>query len=144
MKQKPDRAMVILKRKDIGYVTLIGFTVATIVIITYKLLAGKTGIFGGDPQTAAFTVLAIIQAFIFMDIWFSHRAEHVLRTLVPPIFVFTVAAPITIQFMIVRSSFLSQIFRVQILQIGEFGVYLLASGSILGILWIGRLILKRD
>ena len=144
MQQKPDRAMVILKRKDIGYVTLIGFTVATIVIITYKLLAGKTGIFGGDPQTAAFTVLAIIQAFIFMDIWFSHRAEHVLRTLVPPIFVFTVAAPITIQFMIVRSSFLSQIFRVQILQIGEFGVYLLASGSILGILWIGRLILKRD
>ena len=144
MQQKPDRAMVILQRKDIGYITMIGFAAAAIVIVTYRLLAGDTGIFGGDPQTAAFTVLAIVQAFIFVDIWFSHRTESKLKVLIPPIFIFTIVAPIIIQFMIVRSSFLSQVFRVQILEMGEFGIYLLTSASILGVIWIGRLIVKRN
>lgn len=143
MRQKPDRRMVILKRNDIGYITLIGVAAATIVIITYRFFAGTTGIFGGDPQTAAFTVLAIIQAFIFVDIWFAHRSERRIKALVPPILLITIAAPILIQYMIVQTPFLSQLFRIQILQVGEFWIYLMTSMSILGVIWIARRIKEK-
>jgi len=143
MQQKPDRAMVILKKKDIGYITIVGLVAAAIVMLTYRVFAGNTGIFGGDAQTAAFTVLAIIQAFIFIDIWFSHNTKRNIKALAPPIFVFTVAAPIIVQFVIVRSFFFSHIFRIQTLTFGEFGIYILVSASILGVIWIGRVIPRR-
>jgi len=143
MKQKPDTATAILKRDDIGYITLIGIAASVIVIIAYKFLSGSTGILlGGDSQTAAFTVLALIQAFIFVDIWFSHKSERKINLLFPPIFLATVAAPILIQFIIVRTTFLSEIFHIQVLQIGEFGIYILTSISILGVIWTARIIKK--
>lgn len=143
MKQKPDTATTILKRDDIGYITLIGIAASVIVIIAYKFLSGSTGILlRGDSQTAAFTVLALIQAFIFVDIWFSHKSEKKIKLLLPPIFLVTVAAPILIQFIIVRTTFLSEIFHIQVLQIGEFGIYILTSISILGVIWTTRIIKK--
>ena len=138
MRQKPDRQLVILRRDDVGYIALIGISAAAVVIIAYRFLAGSAGIIGGDAQTAAFTVLAMIQAFIFIDIWFAHRSEQNITALIPPIFLITVAGPIFIQFIIVRTSFISNAFHIQILSIGEFCIYLLASMSILGVIWIAR------
>ncbi|PIZ66596.1 hypothetical protein CO051_06855 [Candidatus Roizmanbacteria bacterium CG_4_9_14_0_2_um_filter_39_13] len=138
MSQKPDRSLVILKRNDIGYIALIGIAASAIVILSYTLLSGTKGYVGGDPQTVAFTVLAIIQAFIFVDIWVSRRSDRKLSQLLSPIFLFTVAAPILIQFTIIRSSFLSSIFRIQSLQIGEFVMYVFVSASILGVIGVAR------
>ena len=98
MKSSFDHKKNILQTKDIHYIFGVGFIAMIIVIVVYSFLSGQVELI---KSTAAFSVLAMIQTFIFVDMWMSHRSifNHV-RTLFSKFFIFTLSLPIILQFII--------------------------------------------
>lgn len=104
----PEKEMVLLKGKDQSYIGLVGFVGAILVIASYYIFSGQK--LGG---TAAFSVLTIIQSFVFIDLWLSHRHIHEsFRHLVSPLFIFAFILPLALQFIILSHPFSAAIFKV--------------------------------
>lgn len=104
----PEKEMVLLKNKDQSYIGAVGMIGAILVIISYFVFAGQK--LGG---TAAFSILTIIQSFVFIDLWLSHRHIHEnIKHLFSPLFFLAFILPLVFQFIILSHPFSAGIFKV--------------------------------
>ncbi|KKP52060.1 MAG: Calcium-translocating P-type ATPase, PMCA-type [Candidatus Roizmanbacteria bacterium GW2011_GWA2_33_33] len=104
----PEKEMVLLKNKDQSYIGAVGIVGAILVITSYFIFAGQK--LGG---TAAFSVLTIIQSFVFIDLWLSHRHIHEnVRHLFSPLFILAFIIPLIFQFIILSHPFSAGIFKI--------------------------------
>jgi Ca2+-transporting ATPase len=80
MKQGPKKSMTLLEKPDFIRIFLQGFFATVFVFIAYYFYRYQMHLADQPPDTwhnvgatAAFTVLALIQSFIFLDTWLEHR-----------------------------------------------------------------------
>ncbi len=119
----------ILLGKDIQYIVGVGAIAMLIVMAVFIFLSGKVEMV---QRTAAFSVLAMIQTFIFVDMWLSHRSIfHHVRALFSKFFMFTLALPIVLQFAIVSIPQLAHAFESTTLPLVQFIFYVCVSMLIL-------------
>jgi len=141
MRSKPRKGMVLLGASEYWYIITIGVVATIIVILTtlYTVADATT------KQAAAFTVLALIQTSVFIDIWFQGRSKtKSLREYLSRIFFVTVLTPVLFQAAIVSIPFLAHIFKIEILLLQQFVMYLLISGSILVIMKLLSFLRRRE
>ena len=119
----------ILQTPDIQYIVAVGSITMFIVIAVYLFLSGQVEIV---RRTAAFSVLAMIQTFIFVDMWLSHRSIfHHVRALFSKFFIFTLALPIVLQLIIVSVPQLAHALDSTTLPFTQFVFYVCVSTLIL-------------
>ena len=98
--------MELMRRRDKVYIGAIGGVGAIIVVLSYF-------IFPSFGKTAAFSVLTMIQSFVFIDLWLSHRHIHQnLAHLLSPLFILAFTIPLLLQFIILSHPFSAAIFKV--------------------------------
>ncbi|MDA1316563.1 MAG: cation-translocating P-type ATPase [bacterium] len=135
MSHKPQKDSAILRLKDYEYIVPIGLLVALMVIGAYVFFSSSQM----GAQTAAFTVLALIQAVIFADIWLrQHKQSQSPHTYISAMFVFAVGIPIIFQYALVRIPFIAEAFHIHVLSIRRFVGYIAYSGLLYVLLWIYR------
>jgi len=106
MRISPEKEMELLKNRDQAYIGAIGIVGAVLVITAYFF-------FKNLGATAAFSVLTMIQSFVFIDLWLSHRHIHQnLIHLLSPLFILAFSIPLVLQFVILSHPFSSAIFKV--------------------------------
>ncbi|MEK7495771.1 MAG: cation-translocating P-type ATPase [Patescibacteria group bacterium] len=104
----PEKEMVLLKSKDRSYIGAVGFVGAILVIASYFIFADQK--LGG---TAAFSILTIIQSFVFIDLWLSHRHIHEsVKHLFSPLFLLAFIIPLVFQYIILSHPFSAAIFKI--------------------------------
>lgn len=110
MREKPTYHMTLLPKKDIQYIMLVALSSCTIILSSYIYGRGLSELYAG---TLAFSLLAMIQSFFFVDIWLSHRSifKH-LHILKSKVFIGTILFPFTAQFIIVTTPFFSELFHI--------------------------------
>lgn len=139
MSINPQKEMVLLKKKDQIYIVTVGVIGAILVIIAYFIFSGqKLG------ETTAFSVLTLIQSFIFIDLWLSHKHIHKnIEHLFSPLFLIGFIIPILLQFIILSNYFTANLFKatpVHIFIYFEFiGISMLVLTGIWGIKKIVKL-----
>ncbi|MFA6081361.1 MAG: cation-translocating P-type ATPase [Patescibacteria group bacterium] len=108
MNISPEKEMVLLKNKDQSYIGAVGIVGATLVVASYYIFSNQK--LGG---TAAFSVLTMIQSFVFIDLWLSHRHIHEnIRHLFSSLFFLAFLLPLVFQFIILSHPFSAGTFKV--------------------------------
>ena len=132
MREKPQQELELLNKKEQTYIACIGILTGIIILASYILFRNVSD---GIARSAAFSVLILIQSFILIDLWLSHRPIHThLKALVSPLFLFVFFFPFVLQLIILRVPVLSKVFSVSQVSWGQFGIFILISALILG--WI--------
>lgn len=127
MHQKPQSKMVLLERRHYMYIGSVGIMVTIIVLFSYFFLNGPSLI---GRRTTAFSIMAMIQTFVFVDIWIRITQGNIWNKRFGKLFFFTTAIPIIFQFILLRSEFFASLFQVSKVTIGTFGIYFFFSLSI--------------
>lgn len=107
MKVLPQKDLEILKPNDKRYIISTGTIGMVLVIFSYF-------IYKDLGQTAAFSILTMIQPFVFIDLWLSHR--HIvnnLNQLFKPLFIMAFIIPLIFQFIILSLNPLATIFKIK-------------------------------
>lgn len=126
----PEKEMVLLKKRDQHYIIWVGLVGAILVIGSYILYSNIMKL--GLGKTAAFSILTLIQSFVFVDLWLSHRHIHQnLIHLVKPLFVISFAIPLVLQFIILSHPFTASLFRISPVPLNIYGQFLLISFMVL-------------
>jgi P-type Ca2+ transporter type 2C len=128
MKRGPEKKMQLLSWFDMSYIGSIGLITGLIVVSSYFII-------GGDEtarRTTVFVVLALIQTFIFTDVWLSHRPVHKhYRTFISKSFLAAFLLPFICQILIVQIPFLTKLFEVTATSLFTFGQYIIAATSVM-------------
>ena len=136
MNDQPKKEMELLDSRNKKYIFLVGLLATCMVIASYFIFRG-TDLY---RRTAAFSVLALIQSFIFVDLWLSHHSVlKNLNKLKRGIFLVAFIVPFILQFVIVHSERLASVFKISSVSGSTFIGYIIAASLIL--VWIR--ILKR-
>ncbi len=129
METKPSKELVLLRKKEQAYIFLVGTAASIVVLCTYLLYAN---IYSQDVAfTAVFSVLTLVQSFIFIDLWLSHRSFH--RNLVflnSPLFLSAFFVPFVLQFFVVHTPAISSLFRIAPVSAFMFVQFALLSGLV--------------
>lgn len=134
----PEKEMVLLKKNDQSYIGSVGIIGAILVIIAYFIFSGQK--LGG---TAAFSVLIMIQSFVFIDLWLSHRHIHKnVKHLFSPLFFLAFILPLILQLIILSHPFLSGIFKVTQVSTFIYLKFVILSMLVLGGIWGVKRIIK--
>lgn len=122
MKMQPDRNLKIIQRPDFFYIISTGVVAAGITLLTYWH-------FGKQSEalaiTAAFSVIEMIQSFIFIDLWLSRKLifkEY--KRLFAGMFVFAFTVPFMTQFLILQIPFVAKIFKSVPVSIGTYATFI--------------------
>ncbi len=103
----PEKEMVLLKERDQIFIGAVGAVGAVLVISSFFIFSKSLG------PTAAFSVLTLIQSFVFIDLWLSHRHIHQnLAHLMSPLFILAFSVPLILQLIILSHPFSAGIFKV--------------------------------
>ncbi len=133
MEKPPIKRLSLLENYDRSYILLVGLGHTLIVVLSYFIF-----LFFGETQarTAAFSTLALVQSFIFVDLWVSHRSlrHHLLGLFRSPYFVFAFCIPFITQAAIVSIPYLAEIFKTGTTSWINFIAYTVMSALIL--VWI--------
>ncbi len=134
----PEKEMVLLKNKDRSYIGAVGLVGAILVIVSYFVFSGQK--LGG---TAAFSVLTIIQSFVFIDLWLSHRHIHEnIRHLFSPLFFLAFILPLVFQYIILSHPFSAGIFKVSTVSTLIYFEFLGLSVLVLTGIWMVKKVVK--
>jgi len=129
MLRPPDKELSLLRFAEKEYIAIVGVITAILVLLAYFIFSWmfpKTG------QTAAFTVLTLVQSFIYIDLWLSHQSLHKnLHLLKSKLFILVFFVPFVLQFIIVKSVLMSRFFKVEPLSIWQFLMLSAFSGLVL-------------
>jgi Ca2+-transporting ATPase len=136
----PEREMVLLKGKDQSYIGSVGLVGAVLVIASFYIFSGQK--LGG---TAAFSVLTIIQSFVFIDLWLSHRHIHENIThLFSPLFLTAFILPLILQLIILSHPFSAALFKISpVSVVTYFGFIGLSAIVLAGIFMIKKIVKLR-
>ncbi len=111
MKQHPDRELTLLKTREFAYIGLVGLMGTVLILGSYFMYLKNVS----EPVagTAAFTILTLIQSFILVDLWLSHRSLHKnALKLISPLFVMAFLFPFFTQLFIVTNATAASWFKV--------------------------------
>lgn len=129
MAEKPQRELELLQKKEQLYILLVGIITSIITLFSYWYFL-KTS--EGIARAAVFSVLTLIQSFIYVDLWLSHRSLHThLKTLISPIFLASFFFPFCTQLFIVKVPVISKVFSISSASCTQFGVFILLSALVL-------------
>lgn len=136
----PEKEMVLLKSKDQSYIGAVGVLGAILVVISYFMFKDQK--LGG---TAAFSILTIIQSFVFIDLWLSHRHIHEnIRHLFMPLFILAFILPLILQYIILSHPFSASIFKISSVSTSVYFEFVGLSALVLaGIFIVKKLIRLR-
>ncbi|MCL4363721.1 cation-translocating P-type ATPase [Patescibacteria group bacterium] len=125
MATSPQKELVLLRRRDQIYIGAVGAVGAFLVIGAYFIFANL-------GKTAAFSVLTLIQSFIFIDLWLSHRHIHEnLHHLVSPLFILAFSIPMVFQFIILSHPFAAGLFKINTVGVLTYIEFVLMSFFVL-------------
>jgi len=130
MKISPEKEMTLLKSKDQYYIFTIGIIGALIVVVSFFVYEGI--ILSGLGGTAAFSVLTMIQSFVFIDLWLGHR--HIRKNLLhlkSPLFLLAFFIPLVLQLSIISHDVPAAIFRVNSVGVAIYIQFVLISFLVL-------------
>lgn len=136
MREKPGNNSL-LTSSAIKYIVSGGLAATAIIVALFYWLSpqGVT-----ISRTAAFSVMAMIQTSIFIDVWFSHKSsQHSFRNFFSTLFIITIAFPIVGQFIILNVPFIADIFGITTVEISKFLFFFGIAAS----LWFLRQITRR-
>lgn len=124
MQLKPDKELTLLNKKEKQYIFIVGIIATVLVLISFYG-------FKDLGKTAAFSVLTLIQSFIFLDLWLSHRSlfKH-MSLLRSPLFIIAFVVPFLLQFIIVQHPFVASLFKVSPVSILQYGAFVAISSLI--------------
>lgn len=129
MQSLPEKELTILKRVEKQYIFFVGIIASGLVLLSYYLFSRNGSELG---HTAAFSVLTLVQSFIFIDLWLSHRSLHKnIVLLFSPLFFIAFSIPFLLQFSIVRHSFIASVFKIQPASISQYLQFVVISSCIL-------------
>lgn len=146
MKEPPKKTLSLLQKPEYIRIFVQGALATLFVFIAYYLYSnhlridGQSGSFThAGAATAAFTVLALIQSFIFVDTWLEHRwfFKHIDR-LKSRIFWFAFVIPFLAQAAIIYIPFLRDLFKVTSVTSLNFLILTVISSFILVLLRLVR------
>lgn len=137
----PEKEMVLLKKRDQLYIFWVGIIGAVLVIVSYLTFSTwfRTGLGG----TAAFSILTMIQSFVFIDLWLSHR--HIGKNLIhlfKPVFVIAFSIPLVLQFAILSHPVSAALFKVLPVSPIIFAEFVLLSAFVLAGVRIVKMIVR--
>ncbi|KKP65728.1 MAG: Calcium-translocating P-type ATPase, PMCA-type, partial [Candidatus Roizmanbacteria bacterium GW2011_GWC2_35_12] len=136
----PEKEMVLLKKKDQFYIFWVGFFGSLLVVAGFYIFDKWFGKLGG---TAAFSILTIIQSFVFIDLWLSHRHIHTnFRHLMSPLFFLAFSIPLVLQLGILSHPFSSAIFKVSPVNILTYVYFLIMASFTLLFIRVVKKIVK--
>jgi Ca2+-transporting ATPase len=129
MKQSPQRELELLHGREKWYIMLVGVATSVLTLGAYFYFASQGE---GVAKAAVFSVLTLVQSFILVDLWLSHRSIHThAKGLLSPVFLGAFAFPFLTQMGIVRIPAISSIFSISVLSWPQFGIVIAVSGCIL-------------
>ncbi|HRN70532.1 MAG TPA: cation transporting ATPase C-terminal domain-containing protein, partial [Candidatus Woesebacteria bacterium] len=136
MKEKPGNNEL-LTSGAIKYIITGGLAATAIVLSLFYVLMPQGQMMS---RTAAFSVMALIQTSIFIDIWFSHKSpKHSFKYFFSFLFFVTILVPIGGQFIILRTPFIADIFDVITVSYSQFALVIGIAASLL----LVRQVIKR-
>jgi Ca2+-transporting ATPase len=129
MKHKPTKKLELLNAYDLRYIFTVG------IFSTALVLGAFFWFYQSNRElaiTAAFSVLALIQSFIFIDVWLSKRnvfknLHHLLSTA----FFLAFALPFIGQYSIVSIPTFARLFKATTVNSSQFLLFTLIAGGIL-------------
>jgi Ca2+-transporting ATPase len=111
MREKPRRVMTILAKHDYKYIFLVGIITAVLAFVSFL-----PSVIFSQPKVAVslvFTSIIIIQQFILVDIWLSHRSLLANFSLLKkPIFLIGFFFPFILHPFIIYNSFFQNVFSI--------------------------------
>ncbi|MFZ2206969.1 MAG: cation-translocating P-type ATPase [Microgenomates group bacterium] len=139
MKEKPQRELELLQKKEQTYILFVGIISSIITLGSYVLFLRVSD---GMARAAVFSVLTLIQSFIYVDLWLSHRTLHThIKAMISPIFLASFIFPFITQLFIVRIPSVAKVFNITQASFGQFGLFILLAALILiGIRGIKKII----
>jgi len=138
MTQKAEKEMKLLEKKERGFILFVGIISSVIILSAYFIFAGRYGTDIG--RTAAFTVLTLIQSFIFVDLWLSHRSLHKnALSLLSPLFFIAFSFPFIAQLIIVKVPVIANWFKIPTVSYGNYFIFVVFSSLI----FIGMKLVKK-
>lgn len=82
-------------------------------------------------KAAAFSILALIQSFVFIDLWVSHKSVFLFkRSFFSKAFILAFAIPFLLQFTIMQVGQFARIFHVEPVSIMQFTLFTLCASLI--------------
>lgn len=129
MMEQPQKELELLHKKEQHYILFVGIITSIITLFSYWYFL-KTS--EGIAKAAVFSVLTLIQSFIYVDLWLSHQPLHThLKTFLSPLFIASFLFPFFTQFLIVRIPLFSKVFNVSSVSYFQFGMFILLSALVL-------------
>ena len=139
MTEEPQRELELLRSKEKTYILMVGILTSIITLFAYWYFL-KTS--EGIAKAAVFSVLTLIQSFIYVDLWLSHRSLHThMKTLISPMFLSAFLFPFVTQLFIVRVPAVAAVFNISQASYTQFGMFILLSALVLvGIRGVKKLV----
>ncbi|CAN5128812.1 calcium-translocating P-type ATPase, SERCA-type [soil metagenome] len=136
MKHKPEKKLSLLATKDLTYIFTVGILASAIVLGSYYWFNSGYLKLG---NTAAFCVLALLQSFIFVDVWLSKRnIFNNISKLVSPVFLVAFLLPFFTQTIIVSIPWFAEVFKISTITLPLFVGFISISSIILFIITIAK------
>lgn len=134
MNISPQKKLNLLERFDYAYIFGVGALTSSFILALYFIFASQAG--ATFAKTVAFSTLAIMQPFIFADLWLSHRSLiRNIGLIFSTIFIAAYLLPFILQLAIVKIHPLIQIFRVVALSWNDYLLLIMLSSLILPGVW---------
>ncbi len=128
MSEKPQKELELLQNKEKLYILLVGIITSIITLFSYWYFLGVSE---GIARAAVFSVLTLIQSFIYVDLWLSHQPLHThFKTLVSPVFFAAFLFPFVTQLVIVRVPVIAKAFSISPASYEQFGGFILLSALV--------------
>ncbi len=133
MERPPEKSLSLLNAFDKYYIVAIGLGHTLIVLTSYFIfqMVGQE-----EAKTAAFSTLALVQSFIFVDVWLSHRSlrSNLFGLFLSPQFLVAFSIPFITQYAIVTFPYLASVFKTKPTPWTYFLIYVALSAFML--IWI--------
>ncbi len=127
MKQKPG-ASSLLPNGAVRYIITGGLAATAIVVSLFYWLMPQGELIS---RAGAFSVMALIQTSIFVDIWFSHKSgKNSINLFFTKLFMLTVLFPIVGQLIILRVPFIAEVFHITTVSYGQFLLFFVIAASL--------------
>ncbi|MBI4226511.1 cation-translocating P-type ATPase [Candidatus Roizmanbacteria bacterium] len=140
MRQPPLKDLELLPSFGRRYIFTVGILATVIVVSSYFLFSD------GEEfrRTAAFSVLALIQSFILIDLWLSHQSirKHY-RRLISPIFLLAFSIPFVGQYLLLKIPSLAFAFKIETVSTANYLVFIFLASLILFGVKAVKILLRR-
>lgn len=128
MNRKPRRGNNFFERMDVFWVIEISSLTAIATVIAFYVGYRMEDVVLG--RTLAFTVIVLIENFVFLDLWLGENSIFQINKMKNKIFLFSFVLPITLQLLLIYIPFLSEVFSIDSMSVIQ-GVFVLLLSLVL-------------